>query len=320
MTDTTSSADAQVEAVRRGYAFTGPALELGALLADGQPLPDVQVRVPLEMLNRHGLVAGATGTGKTKTLQLMAEQLVGAGRAGVPGRHQGRPLRDAAAGPGRRQADRAAARHRPDLDAHRLPDGVPALGGLGTGRPGARDDHRRSGPTLLAKVLDLNETQESSLGLVFHYADQAGLPLLDLKDLRAVIQLLDSATRARPSSKGLGGLSPATAGVILRELIELRGRGRATSSSVSRSSTPADLLRTAPDGRGVTCLELTAVQDRPAAVLHVPHVAARGPLPRPARGRRPRQAEARLLLRRGAPAVQRTRARRSSTDRRRRCG
>ena len=75
MTDTTSSADAQAEAVRKGYAFTGPALELGALLSDGQPLPDVQVRVPLEMLNRHGLVAGATGTGKTKTLQLMAEQL-----------------------------------------------------------------------------------------------------------------------------------------------------------------------------------------------------------------------------------------------------
>src|SRR4051812_37471225 len=79
MTDTTSSADAQVEAVRRGYAFTRPALELGALLADGQPLPDVQVRVPLEMLNRHGLVAGATGTGKTKTLQLMAEQLAAQG-------------------------------------------------------------------------------------------------------------------------------------------------------------------------------------------------------------------------------------------------
>src|ERR1044072_4313439 len=79
MTDTTSSADAQVAAVRTGYAFTGPALELGALLADGQPRPDVQVRVPLEMLNRHGLVAGATGTGKTKTLQLMAEQLAAQG-------------------------------------------------------------------------------------------------------------------------------------------------------------------------------------------------------------------------------------------------
>src|SRR3954462_11377938 len=75
MTETTSSAGAQVEGVRKGYAFSGPALELGALLSDGQPLPDVQVRVPLEMLNRHGLVAGATGTGKTKTLQLMAEQL-----------------------------------------------------------------------------------------------------------------------------------------------------------------------------------------------------------------------------------------------------
>jgi hypothetical protein len=76
MTDTApATGDRQVDAVRAGYAFSGPALELGALLSGGQPLADVQVRVPLGMLNRHGLVAGATGTGKTKTLQLMAEQL-----------------------------------------------------------------------------------------------------------------------------------------------------------------------------------------------------------------------------------------------------
>src|ERR687883_1663260 len=80
MTDPAAAAgDRQADAVRAGYAFPGPALELGALLSGGQPLPDVQVRVPLGMLNRHGLVAGATGTGKTKTLQLMAEQLCAQG-------------------------------------------------------------------------------------------------------------------------------------------------------------------------------------------------------------------------------------------------
>ena len=87
-----------VETVKQGYAFEGAALELGALLVDGEPKPEAAVRIPLGMMNRHGLVAGATGTGKTKTLQLMAEQLSAAGVAGVRRRHQGRPVRDLAAG------------------------------------------------------------------------------------------------------------------------------------------------------------------------------------------------------------------------------
>ena len=108
--------------------------------------------------------------------------------------------------------------------------------------------------------------------------------------------------------KDLGGLSSATAGVILRELIDLRGPGRRRCSSAMPEFDTADLLRIAPDGRGiVSMLELPGVQDRPAAVLDLPDVAARRPLPRPARGRRPRQAQARVLLRRGAPALQRTR-------------
>src|SRR3954452_14676297 len=129
MTDTTSSADAQVEAVRKGYAFTGAALELGALLADGQPLPDVQVRVPLEMLNRHGLVAGATGTGKTKTLQLMAEQLSAQGVPVFLADIKGDLSGVSQPGQPERQADRAHAEHRPGVAGDRLPRRVPGAGG-----------------------------------------------------------------------------------------------------------------------------------------------------------------------------------------------
>jgi DNA helicase HerA-like ATPase len=248
--------------VRKGYAFDGAALELGALLSDGQPLPDVQVRVPLGMLNRHGLVAGATGTGKTKTLQVMAEQLSAQGvpvfLADVKGDLSG------VSQPGQ-AGDRLAARTQSigqTWQATGYPAEYLALGGLGTGVP-VRATVTSFGPTLLAKVLDLNETQTSSLSLVFHYADQAGLALLDLKDLRSVIQYLVSA-EGKGDLAGLGGLSPATAGVLLRELVEFADSGAEAFFGEPEFDT-ADLLRTAPDGRGViTCLELAAVQDKPA--------------------------------------------------------
>jgi DNA helicase HerA-like ATPase len=263
MTDTApATGDRQVDAVRAGYAFTGPALELGALLSGGQPLADVQVRVPLGMLNRHGLVAGATGTGKTKTLQLMAEQLSAQGvpvfLADVKGDLSG----ISQAGQG---SDKLTQRAQ-SIGQTWQPAGHPteylALGGLGTGVP-VRATVTSFGPMLLAKVLDLNETQTSSLSLVFHYADQAGLALLDLKDLRAVIQYLVS-DEGKGDLAGLGGLSPATAGVLLRELVEFADSG-AEQFFGEPEFKSSDLLRTAPDGRGmITCLELTAVQDKPA--------------------------------------------------------
>jgi DNA helicase HerA-like ATPase len=262
MTDTTSSTDAQVEAVRKGYAFSGPALELGALLSAGQPLPDARVRVPLEMLNRHGLVAGATGTGKTKTLQLLAEQLSAQGVAVFLTDIKGDLSGISQPGQG---SDKLTARTQSigqSWNATGYPTEYLALGGLGTGVP-VRATVTSFGPTLLAKVLDLNETQTSSLSLVFHYADQAGLALLDLKDLRSVIQYLVS-DEGKGELTGLGGLSPATAGVLLRELVEFADSGAEAFFGEPEFDT-ADLLRTAPDGRGmVTCLELTAVQDKPA--------------------------------------------------------
>ena len=119
------------------------------------------------------------------------------------------------------------------------------------------------GPVLLAKVLGLNATQESCLGLVFHYADAAGLPLLDLKDLSAVVSHLVS-DEGKAELEGLGGLSKATAGVILRELIGFEDQGADVFFGEPEFDT-AELLRLAPDGRGlVSVLELPSLQDRPA--------------------------------------------------------
>ena len=137
-----------------------------------------------------------------------------------------------------------------------------SLGGLGPGVP-VRATVTGFGPVLLSKVLDLNPTQESSLGLIFHYADDAGLPLLDLKDLRSVISWLLS-DEGKPQLKGLGGLSSATAGVILRELIGLEELGGDVFFGEPEFDA-ADILRVTPDGRGViSAVELAAVQDRPA--------------------------------------------------------
>ena len=119
------------------------------------------------------------------------------------------------------------------------------------------------GPQLLAKVLEANETQESSLALVFHYADAKGLPLLDLTDLRALLTFLDSDA-GKPELEGIGGLSSATVGVLLRSLVGLE-TGGGTEFFGEPQFDVADLLRTAPDGRGViSCVELAAVQDKPA--------------------------------------------------------
>ncbi|WP_148573719.1 helicase HerA-like domain-containing protein [Nocardioides caldifontis] len=247
--------------VRAGYAFEGAALELGRLADGPDRVTDVDVRIPLAMLNRHGLVTGATGTGKTKTLQLLAEQLSAAGvpvfAADMKGDLSG------IAGPGE-QGDKVQARARA-VGQDWQPTGFPAqffaIGGQGEGLP-LRATISSFGPLLLSKVLGLNKTQESSLALVFHYADQAGLPLLDLADLRAVVQHLLS-DEGKPELKALGGLAASTAGVILRELVALAAEGGDAFFGEPELDT-ADLLRHDPDGRGVVSLvELPALQDRP---------------------------------------------------------
>jgi DNA helicase HerA-like ATPase len=251
----------QPDVVRQGYAGTGPALELGAAVADGAAHAGAPVRVPLSSLNKHGLVAGATGTGKTKTLQVMAEQLASAGvpvfLADVKGDLSG----IASPGlPNEKVQQRAAEVGQQWQPAGHTTEFL-SLGGQGKGVP-VRATITSFGPTLLAKVLGLGEVQESSLGLVFHYADSRGLSLLDLKDLRAVVQHLTS-DEGKQELKSLGGLSAATAGVILRELITFADDGADVFFGEPEFDT-ADLMRTNADGTGVvTCLELPGVQDRP---------------------------------------------------------
>ncbi|HEY6748623.1 MAG TPA: helicase HerA-like domain-containing protein [Mycobacteriales bacterium] len=244
-----------------GYAFEGTAVELGAVVAEGVPHPAALVRVPIGMLNRHGLVAGATGTGKTKTLQLITEQLSAAGVPVFVADIKGDLSGLAAPGETGDRITKRAADTGDDWQPSAYPVEFFAIGGVGTGVP-LRATVTSFGPILLSKVLGLNETQESSLGLVFHYADKAGLPLLDLKDLRSVVQYLVSA-EGKADLAQLGGLSKATAGVILRELIGLADSADAFFGEPEFDT--ADLLRTAPDGRGIiSAVELSAVQDRPA--------------------------------------------------------
>ena len=257
----TNSDTSQVEQIKSGYAFEGQAIELGAAVVDDTAHTDAPVRLALSMMNRHGLVAGATGTGKTKTLQLMAEQLSTAGvpvfLADVKGDLSG------IASPGEGN-DKITARSTDvgqQWAAAAFPTQFLSLGGQGKGTP-IRATITAFGPTLLAKVLQLNDTQESSLGLVFHYADKRGLTLLDLKDLTAVIQHLTSA-EGKADLKELGGLSSATAGVILRKLIAFADQGADVFFGEPEFDT-ADLLQVADDGRGtITCLELPGVQDKP---------------------------------------------------------
>jgi uncharacterized protein len=250
-----------VTRVREGYAFEGAALHLGAVVVEQTAYPDAPVRIPLSMMNRHGLVAGATGTGKTKTLQLMAEQLVEQGvpvfLADIKGDLSGM------ASPGE-GGDRILARSK-DVGVDWRPTAYPAeffsLGGEGTGIP-IRASVSQFGPILLAKVLGLNQTQESSLQLIFHYADSNGLWLDTLDDLRAVISFLTSE-EGKPELREIGGISTATAGVILRELTAFTAQGAGAFFGLPEFDSD-DLIRQAADGRGVlSILELPAIQDRP---------------------------------------------------------
>ncbi|MDI3315595.1 MAG: DUF853 family protein [Mycobacterium sp.] len=247
--------------IASGYAVDGQALELGAVVVDGTVDPTARVRIPLATINRHGLVAGATGTGKTKTLQLIAEQLSAAGvpvlMADVKGDLSG------LARPGE-ISDKISARSQETGDtweASAFPVEFLSLGTRGIGVP-VRATIAGFGPILLSKVLGLNDTQESTLGLIFHWADRQEYELLDLKDLRAVIGYLTS-DQGKAELTALGGVSATTAGVILRALVNLEAEGADTFFGEPELK-PEDLLRVDSQGRGViSLLELGDQATRP---------------------------------------------------------
>ena len=249
MTEATATPAQQIAA---GYATTGQALELGSVIVGGAVDPSAQIRIPLAMMNRHGLVAGATGTGKTKTLQLIAEQLSAAGVPVVMADFKGDL--SGLSRPGESN-DKIVQRARDTGDqwvGTPFPVEFLSLGTGGLGVP-VRATISAFGPILLAKVLGLNPNQESTLGLIFHYADQQGLPLLDLKDLRQVITFLTATDDGKAQLKTLGAVSSQTAGVILRALVNLEAEGGDTFFGEPEID-PADLLRVNEQGKGVISL------------------------------------------------------------------
>ena len=239
-----------------------PAVTLGAVVHNGETHPEPIVCIPLAMLNRHGLIAGATGTGKTKTLQLIAEQLSAAGVPVFLADIKGDVAGITAAG---EPNEKIAARAR-DTGYNWQPAGFPAEFLSLTGKNGAqlRATVSSFGPLLLAKVLGLNATQTSVLSMVFKYCDDKGLLLLDFADLRAVLQYLSED--GSEELKNYGAMSKASVGVLLREMVELEQQG-AESFFGEPEFDLDDLLQNerAGEGRGlVTVLELQDVQQRPA--------------------------------------------------------
>ncbi len=246
-----------------GYGFDAPAVTFGAAMLGDEPNPAVQVRVPLGMMNRHGLVAGATGTGKTKTLQVLAEQLSAAGvpvfisdiKGDISGLAAPAEVNDKLTG-------RATAIGFADYAPTSFPVEFLTLDREGNGVR-LRASVSSFGPILLSKVLDLNETQQSVLALAFKYSDDHKLPLINLEDLRSLLNHL-SSDEGKAQMAEYGGVATATVGVIIRKIVELEQQ-EADAFFGSPEFEVEHFLRTAPDGRGiVSVLELADMQDRPA--------------------------------------------------------
>ncbi len=245
--------------IQTSYGFSGDAIDLGHALEDGTPLGDLPIRIPLRMMNRHGLIAGSTGTGKTRTLQLLAE---GLSRHGVPSF-----VADV-------KGDLAGISEEGPV-SERLLARVSSVGGTfqpqafpveffslsGVNGTQIRATVSSFGPVLLGKVLDLSDTQRSVLAMVFKYCDDRALPLLDFKDLRDVLLYLGD--QGKGELKAYGAMSTATMGVLIRKMVELEQQGAGRFFGEPELDIN-DLMRTAGDGRGiVNILTLADVQDRP---------------------------------------------------------
>jgi uncharacterized protein len=249
------------DAITNGYALTEPGLVIGSAMRDGELFNDSRVQVALSMLNRHGLIAGATGTGKTKTLQLLAGQLSKAGVAvfvaDIKGDLTGLGAPGDASNP--KVQERVASLAWTFEGAGHPVEYLSLSGKLGAQ---VRASVHSFGPLLLGKVLDLNQTQTSILSLVFKYCDDNDLPLLDLKDLAATLKYL-SSEEGKPILADYGGMSSASVGVLLRSLVVLEQEDADVFFGEPEFEVH-DLLRTTPEGEGiVSILELSDVMDRP---------------------------------------------------------
>ena len=248
------------ETIQQGYTFQQATIPIGAAMLDGQVIPQTVVRVPLKTMNRHGLISGATGTGKTKTLQLLAEGLSDASVPVLLMDIKGDLSGIAASGT---VSDKLSGRIQ-QLGIEYKPEAYPVELLSLSKEPGVRlrATVTEFGPVLLAKILGLNDTQEGILAMLFKYCDDNQMPLVDLKDLQRMMQWAANEGKEELGN-AYGSLSPASIGTIMRKVVELQQQG-ADSFFGERSFEVDDLIRVAPDGRGmISIVRVTDLQDRP---------------------------------------------------------
>jgi uncharacterized protein len=248
-----------VPTIQRGYSFAGNSILLGAAMREGQVHADAPVRLPLRTMNRHGLISGATGTGKTKTLQMIAEQLSEAGVPTLLMDIKGDLSGLAVAG----SESPAIEVRQKKIGASWSPSAYPVEFLTLSNEPGARlrATVLEFGPLLFSRMLGLNATQSSLVALVYKFCDDKHLPLLDLKDFKQVLEYITGEAKANVTAEY--GLVPTTSSaLILRKLIELEQQG-AQEFFGEPSFEVSDLLRVIDDFGAISILRLTDMQNRP---------------------------------------------------------
>jgi DNA helicase HerA-like ATPase len=250
-----------IAAIQKSYQTDKPVIRLGSAILDGEIIGEARVSLPLRMMNRHGLVAGATGSGKTRTLQVLAEQLSAAGvpvfMSDIKGDLSG------IAQPGKTNA--ALEERSQILGTVFEPKGYPVELYSLSGQKGSqmRATILEFGPILLSKIFELNETQSGVLAILFKYADDKDLPMVDLNDLKKVLNYLAEGPGAAEIKADYGTISTSTAGTILRKIVALEQQGVGTIFG-EKSFDITDLINRV-DGQGViSLLNISDVQDKPA--------------------------------------------------------
>jgi uncharacterized protein len=249
-----------IEAIKSGYALKGEQAKIGVAMLEGKVVPGADVVLPLKTMNRHGLIAGATGTGKTKTLQMLSEILSDNSVPVLLMDIKGDLSGLAAAGSANEKTNERAKL----LGIEYKPGAYPVE--LFTLNKGAGVQLRATvtefGPILLSKILGLNDTQSGLVAIIFKYCDDNKLPLLDLKDFIRVLQFVGNEGK-KEIETAYGKISTTSTGTILRKVVELQQQG-ADVFFGEKSFEVEDLMRISDDGRGmINILRVTDMQDRP---------------------------------------------------------
>jgi len=246
--------------INEGYTTKGDFITFGSAMLDGETIKDAFVKVPLKTLNRHGLIAGATGTGKTKSLQVMAENLSEKGIPVLLMDIKGDLSGLAKPSPGHRKIDERHAAIGLPFEAKKFPIEVLSISEQEGVR--LRATISEFGPVLLSRILDLTETQSGIVSIIFKYCDDNKLPLLDLKDFKKILQYATAEGKEEIQAE-YGRISTASTGAILRKIVEIDQQGGDLFFG-ERSFDVKDLVRTDSDGKGIiSVLRLTDIQDRP---------------------------------------------------------